>query len=48
MLLIRCVDLHGDFLGVAYVALGDGKGWQIDLARELRSAGISASLDALL
>ncbi len=42
------VELPSDFLGVAYVALGDGKGWQIDLARELRSAGISASLDALL
>ncbi|WP_159024771.1 TIR domain-containing protein [Streptomyces sp. CB02613] len=42
------VEIPGDYLGVSYVPLDSNKGWQIGLVRELRAAGINASLDALL
>ncbi len=42
------VEIPSDYLGVSYVPLDENKGWQIGLVRELRAAGINASLDALL
>ncbi|QXJ22790.1 nucleotide-binding protein [Actinomadura graeca] len=42
------VELPSDYLGVSYVALDNNRGWQIDLVRELRTAGIDASIDKLL
>ena len=38
------VELPTDFSGVAYIPI-DGDSWQIELARELKAAGISVSLD---
>ena len=38
------VDLPTDFSGVAYIPV-DGDSWQIELARELKAAEISVSLD---
>ncbi|MEV0472287.1 TIR domain-containing protein [Streptomyces prunicolor] len=42
------VEIPSDYLGVSYVPLDPNKGWQIGLVRELRAAGINASLDSLL
>lgn len=38
------VEIPTDFSGVAYIPI-DGESWQIELARELKAAGIAVSLD---
>lgn len=38
------VEIPTDFSGVAYIPMG-GDSWQIELARELKAAGIEVSLD---
>jgi predicted nucleotide-binding protein len=38
------IEIPTDFSGVAYIPIG-GESWQIELARELKAAGISVSLD---
>lgn len=38
------IEMPTDFSGVAYVPL-NGESWQIELARELKAAGIAVSLD---
>lgn len=38
------IELPTDFSGVAYIPI-DGESWQIELARELKAADISVSLD---
>ncbi|MFC5835968.1 TIR domain-containing protein [Nonomuraea insulae] len=42
------VEIPSDYLGVSYVELDHSKGWQLHLARELRAAGIEASLNRIL
>jgi len=39
------VELPSDYLGVGYVELDGGGGWQLRLAKELRSAGFSVDLN---
>lgn len=41
------VEIPTDFSGVAYISI-EGEGWQIELARELKAAGIDVSLDKAL
>lgn len=41
------VEIPTDFSGVAYIPV-EGESWQIELARELRAAGIAVSLDRAL
>lgn len=41
------IELPTDFSGVGYVPI-DGESWQIELARELKAAGLSVSLDKTL
>lgn len=41
------IELPTDFSGVAYIPV-NGESWQIELARELKTAGISVSLDKAL
>ena len=41
------VELPTDFSGVAYIPI-EGESWQIELARELKAAGIQVSLDLVL
>jgi predicted nucleotide-binding protein len=38
------IEIPTDFSGVAYIPI-EGESWQIELARELKAAGISVSLD---
>jgi predicted nucleotide-binding protein len=42
------LELPSDYLGVVYVQLDSTGGWQLQLARELKSAGFDISVDALL
>lgn len=46
-LLEPTVELPTDFSGVVYIALS-GEGWQIELARELKAAGVEVDLDKVL
>lgn len=41
------VEIPTDFSGVAYIPL-EGEAWQMELTRELKNAGINASLDRTL
>lgn len=41
------IELPTDFAGVAYIPV-EGESWQIELARELKAAGIAVSLDRVL
>ncbi|MCG7323432.1 nucleotide-binding protein [Arsenicicoccus bolidensis] len=41
------VEIPTDFSGVAYIAI-EGEAWQIELARELKAAGIAVSLDRVI
>jgi len=41
------LDLPSDYLGVGYVPLDESGGWQLQLARELRSAGFSVDMNLL-
>lgn len=41
------IEIPTDFSGVAYIPV-DGESWQIELARELKAASISVSLDKAL
>ena len=41
------VDMPSDYLGVGYVQLDAGGGWQLQLARELRAAGFDIDMNAL-
>lgn len=41
------IEIPTDFSGVAYIPL-EGEAWQIELTRELKNAGIEASLDKTL
>lgn len=41
------VALPSDVAGLAYVELDESGGWKVQLARELKAAGIDASLDRL-
>lgn len=41
------VELPTDFSGVAYIPI-EGESWQIELARELKTAGIEVSLDRVI
>jgi predicted nucleotide-binding protein len=41
------VEIPTDFSGVAYIAV-QGESWQVELARELKAAGIEVSLDRAL
>ena len=41
------VEIPTDFSGVAYISI-EGEGWQIELARELKAAGIDVLLDKAL
>jgi predicted nucleotide-binding protein len=38
------IEMPTDFSGVAYIPLS-GESWQLELARELKAAGIAVSLD---
>jgi hypothetical protein len=38
------IEIPTDFSGVAYIPI-EGDSWQMELARELKAAGISVSLD---
>src|SRR5258708_3203815 len=39
------LELPSDYLGVGYVALDEGGGWRLQLAKELRSAGFSVDMN---
>ncbi|WP_259900506.1 nucleotide-binding protein [Kocuria rhizophila] len=41
------IEVPTDFSGAAYIPI-EGESWQIELARELKSAGIDVSLDTAL
>ena len=41
------LEIPSDIQGVVYIEMDDKGAWQIDLARELRTAGLPASLDRL-
>lgn len=41
------IEIPTDFSGVAYIPI-DGESWQMELARELKAAGIKVSLDRAL
>lgn len=41
------IEIPTDFSGVAYIPI-DGESWQMELARELKAAGITVSLDRAL
>ena len=41
------IQIPTDFSGVAYIPI-EGESWQIELARELKAAGISVSLDRII
>ncbi len=43
----RTIDIPTDFSGVGYVPI-EGEAWQMELARELKAAGLSVSLDKAL
>lgn len=42
------LELPSDYLGVVYVALDDGGGWRLQLAKELRSAGFAIDMNLAL
>lgn len=42
------LELPSDYLGVGYVALDDGGGWRLQLAKELRGAGFSVDMNLAL
>jgi predicted nucleotide-binding protein len=42
------LELPSDFLGVGYVALDDGGGWRLGLAKELRGAGFSIDMNIVI
>jgi predicted nucleotide-binding protein len=42
------VELPSDLAGVAYVEMDSGDGWRLNLARELRSAGINVDMNRAL
>ena len=42
------LELPSDYLGVVYVALDDGDGWRLRLARELRTAGFDVDMNLAL
>jgi len=41
------IETPTDFAGVAYISI-EGESWQLELARELKAAGISVSVDRIL
>jgi predicted nucleotide-binding protein len=41
------IEIPTDFSGVAYIPI-EGESWQIELARELKAAGVSVSLDRVI
>lgn len=42
------LELPSDYLGVGYVALDEGGGWRLQLAKELRGAGFSVDMNLVL
>lgn len=42
------LELPSDFLGVGYVALDEGGGWRLQLAKELRSAGFPVDMNLVI
>lgn len=42
------LELPSDYLGVGYVALDEGGGWRLQLAKELRGAGFSVDMNLAL
>jgi len=39
------LELPSDYLGVVYVAIDEGGGWQLKLAKELRAAGFPIDMN---
>jgi len=39
------IELTSDYHGVLYVKLDDGRGWRLELAREIKAAGIDVDLN---
>jgi predicted nucleotide-binding protein len=42
------IELPSDFLGVVYVSMDGNGSWRIQLAKEMRSAGLNINLESLL
>lgn len=42
------IELPSDFLGVVYVSMDGNGSWRIQLAKEMKSAGLSINLESLL
>ncbi|CAG1015835.1 hypothetical protein ANAEL_05375 [Anaerolineales bacterium] len=42
------IELPSDFLGVVYVSMDENGSWRIQLAKEMKSAGLSINLESLL
>jgi predicted nucleotide-binding protein len=42
------LELPSDYLGVVYLALDDGGGWRLQLAKELREAGFNVDMNRAL
>ena len=42
------IEAPSDYDGVVYIALDDAEGWKVQLARELRAAGLPVNVDGLL
>jgi predicted nucleotide-binding protein len=42
------VELPSDFYGIVYVQLDDAGGWQLNLAKELNSAGYNVDLNKVI
>ena len=41
------LELPSDYLGVAYTPLDKGGAWRLELAKELKSAGIKVDINKL-
>jgi predicted nucleotide-binding protein len=42
------VEQPSDILGMLYIRYGDDRSWQIELAQELRAAGVEIDLNKLI
>ena len=42
------IETPSDYDGVVYIPLDDSEGWKLQLARELKAAGLPVNMDGLL
>lgn len=42
------IETPGDISGVVYIPMDDGEGWQLKLAKDMRTAGCNINIDKLL